>query len=86
MDAVAAATVNGNSPLHPRRPAFGEGFDSSSLAMVTSPGNVVSSAPCAQPSFSASSGRGPSASRRPGRGKPVPAADAVDHIQLASSG
>ena len=35
----------------------------SSLAMVVSPGKVVSSAPCAQPSLSASSGVSPLSSR-----------------------
>ena len=58
-----------------------------SLAMVTSPGKVVSSAPWAQPRRSASSGD------RPGEqavdqagGEAVAAADAVDDVELAASG
>ena len=55
--------------------------------MVTSPGKVVSRAPCAQPRRSASSGD------RPGEqavdqagGEAVAAADAVDDVELAASG
>ena len=40
-------------------PPFANARTCSTLAIVVSPGNVVSSAPCAQPSFSASSGGSP---------------------------
>ena len=58
----------------------------SSVAMVVSPGKVVSSAPCAQPSLSASSGFGPGqqAVEEAGR-EAVAAAHAVEHVELARS-
>ncbi len=56
----------------------------SSVAMVVSPGKVVSSAPCAQPSLTASSGGSPAqqAIDEAGR-KAVSASHAIHHIQLA---
>ena len=59
----------------------------SSVAIVVSPGKVVSSAPCAQPSLSASSGSSPAQQAvEEARGEAVAAADAVEHVELARSG
>ena len=74
-------------PLDARRAAFGKARTCSSVAMVVSPGKVVSSAPCAQPRLTAScSGfAGQQAVEKAG-GKAIPAADPVVHIQLAGGG
>ena len=40
-------------------PPLANAFTCSTVAIVVSPGNVVSSAPCAQPSFTASSSEAP---------------------------
>ena len=55
----------------------------SSVAIVVSPGKVVSSAPCAQPSLIASSGGlAREQAVDESRGKSVAAADAIEHIQF----
>ena len=68
-------------------PPLASASTSASLAMVTSPGKVVSSAPWAQPRRSDFLGRSAreQAVDQPG-GEAVAAADAVDDVELAASG
>src|SRR5207302_1556588 len=61
---VYASRLTSRRPFPPQRwtradPPLANASTSSRLAMVTSPGYVVSNAPCAQPSRSASSGERP---------------------------
>ena len=66
--AVASLYMRSANSLRKRRrryrwmraePPFAKARTCSTVAMVVSPGNVVSSAPCAQPSFTASCGDSP---------------------------
>ena len=67
-------------------PPLAKAFTCSSVAMVVSPGNVVSSAPCAQPRLTASCSdrAGQQAVEEAGR-EAVAAADAVDAHPVRTS-
>ena len=73
-------TISGSAPTRPSANAR----TWSSVAIVVSPGKVVSSAPCAQPSFDGVLRRlaGQQAVEESG-GEAVAAADAVEHVELA---
>ena len=65
-------------------PPLAKALTCSTVAIVVSPGNVVSSAPCAQPSLTAScSGFARQQAIEEARRKAVAAADPVVHIEFA---
>ena len=68
-------------------PPFAKARTCSTVAIVVSPGKVVSSAPCAQPSLSDFFGRlAAEQAVDEARGEAVAAADAVDDVEFGTSG